>query len=121
MPIDVEDYEAFMGFNILMGIIKEPSLSSYCKRDPVYHYAPIADRISRDRFREISRYLHYVDNSTLSLPGSPSYDRLGKVQPLLEYLQSKFKAVYNPGERLAVDEAIIKFHSTEAVHAQEAD
>ena len=58
---------------------------------------------------DINRYLHFVDNSTLSPRGSPDYDRLGKVRPLLEYLQSRFASVYNPGREIAVDEAMIKF------------
>ena len=107
--LTTRDLEAFLGFNILMGINSLPAIYDYWKKDPIYHYAPIADHISRDRFREIGRYLHYADNSTLSPPGSPDYDRLGKVRPLLTYLQSRFSAVYTPGRELAVDEAMIKF------------
>ncbi len=38
----------------------------YWSRDPHYRYAPIADKISRQRFRDISRYLHFVDNDHLA-------------------------------------------------------
>ncbi len=65
------EYRAYLGFNILMGINSLPSLEDYWKDDEVYHYKPVADKIPRARFREINRYTHYVDNSTLSLPGSP--------------------------------------------------
>ena len=75
----------------------------------MHHYAPIADRISSDRHKELFRYLHFADNTTLSPPGTPLYDRLGKVRPLLNYLLSKFAAIYNPGENVSVDEAMIKF------------
>ena len=107
--ISIEDLEAYFGFNILMGINSLPSLEDYWKKDPVYHYAPVADCISRDRFSEISRYLHFVDNSTLVPRTSPAYDRLGKIRPLLNHLQSRFSAVYTPGQDLAIDEAMIKF------------
>ena len=63
--ITVEELKAFLGFCVLMGINSLPALKDYWKRDPVFHYAPIADRITRDRFLEISRYLHFVDNDTL--------------------------------------------------------
>ena len=108
-PISKTDIEAFMGFNILMGINSLPSIEMYWQRETLHHYAPIADRISRDRYKEISRYLHFADNTTLSPPGTPSYDRLGKVRTLLNYLLSKFSAIYNPGENVSVDEAMIKF------------
>ena len=35
---------------------------------------------------EIKRYLHFVDNSTLTSPGSNGYDHLGKMGPVLEHL-----------------------------------
>ena len=71
---DVE-LEAFFGFMILMGLVHLPSLKHYWRKDSLFHYSPITSRISRNRFLEIQRYLHFVDNSTLELPGSPLYDR----------------------------------------------
>ena len=89
--------------------VQLPSTEDYWKQSPVYHYSPIADKISRRRYREISRYLHFVDNSTLASPGSPEYDILGKVRPLLDHMQSHCAALYNPSNQLAIDEAMIKF------------
>ena len=68
--ITAGDIQALLGFSILMGIVHLPSLD-YWKRDPLFHYAPIANRISRDRFRELLLYLHFVDNATLLSRGSP--------------------------------------------------
>ena len=59
-------------------------------------------------FLEISRYLHFVDNDTLPRD-SPSYDRLGKVRPLIDHFSQKFKSVYLPHKEVAIDEAMIKF------------
>ena len=75
----------------------------------VLRYAPIADRIPRDRFRELSRYLHSVDNDTLVPRDSPGYDRLGKVQPLINHLSNKFEELYQPHREVAINEAMIKF------------
>ena len=107
--ITVEELKAFLGFCILMNINSLPALKDYWRRDPTYHYAPIASRISRDRFLEISRYLHFVDNTTLEPRESSSYDRLGKVRPLIDHFSDKFKEVYVPHKEVAVDEAMIKF------------
>ena len=109
VKVTAADIKAFLGFSILMGIVELPSLDDYWKRDPLLHYAPIADRISRDRFRDLSRYLHFADNATLSPRGSPGYDRLGKVRPIIDYFTSKFAELYNPHKEVAVDEAMIKF------------
>lgn len=58
------------------------------------------------------RYLDiftFVDNSTLEPRESPSYDRLGKVRPLIDHFTEKFKEVYLPHKEVAIDEAMIKF------------
>ena len=66
--ITIDELTAFMGFMLLMGIVRLPSTHDYWKRDEVTHYAPVARRISRNRFFEIQRYLHFADNSTLAEP-----------------------------------------------------
>ena len=46
----------------------KPSASSdYWKMDSTYQYqySPVADRITRDHFFEITCYFHFVDNTTL--------------------------------------------------------
>ena len=92
-----------------------PQWSSSWSSDLTLRYAPIADRISRDRFREISRYLHFVDNSTLQPKGSPGYDRLGKVRPVIDHLSKQFADLYEPHKEVAVDDAMIKFTGRSAV------
>ena len=61
----VEELKAYFGFYILMGINHLPSLDDYWKLDSVLHYSPVADKITRQRFREISRYLHFTNNMLL--------------------------------------------------------
>ena len=104
--MDVVELKALLGFNILMAIL--PSIDDYWKRDPL-RYSPVADRISRDRFRELSQYLHFVDNNTLVPRGSPGHDRLGKVRQLIDHLASRFTEMYEPHCEVSVDEAMIKF------------
>ena len=57
-----------------MGINYLPSLDDYWFKDPRFRYAPVADPISRDQFREVSRYFHFVDNETLVPRGEEGYD-----------------------------------------------
>ena len=107
--VNAEDIWAYMGFMILMGINHLPALADYWKLDPTYRYSPIADRITRDRFIEISRYLHFTDNSTLLPRSDPGYDKLGKVRPVIEILSEQFLKNYNPHRENSIDEAMIKF------------
>ena len=64
--VTVEELRAYFGFMLLMGLYPKPATSDYWRRDPFVNYAPIADRIPRDRFYEIQRYLHFADISLLS-------------------------------------------------------
>ena len=75
----VEELKAFLGFHILLAMNHLPSLDDCWRRDPLLNYVLIADRITRDRYRELSQYLHFADDDALVSHGSPGYDWLGKV------------------------------------------
>ena len=98
-------------FCILMGLVKLPALEDYWKVDPFVHFPPIAGRITRQRFRDISRYLHFSDNTTLALRGQPGHDKLGKVRPVINHCSKLFGDSYNPSCECAVDEAMIRCQS----------
>ena len=102
-----EEIRAYLGFHILKGINVLPSNDDYWRQDSRLYYHPIASQISRDRFREIDRFLHFVDNQTLPIRGTPEYDRLGKVRPIIDFLSIKFQETYQLNKEVAVDEAMI--------------
>ena len=108
-PITPEELCAYFGFMMLMGLVKLPSIYDYWQKDLVYHYSPIADRISRKRFFDIHRFIHFANNATLSAPGSSDYDKLGKIRPILTSLTDRFSAIYEPGKDLSIDEAMIPY------------
>ena len=96
--INIEEIMAYIGFMILMGLVPLPSIYDYWQSNKIFHYSPVADKISRDRFLDIHRYFHFVDNSSLPMQGSPGYDRLGKVRPVIKHLVDKYLDMYNPPE-----------------------
>ena len=50
-----------------------------------------------------------MDNSTVVPPGSPGYDRLGKIRPILRIISERLAAVCNPDKDVSIDEAMIPF------------
>ncbi len=80
-----------------MGLNHLPSIEDYWRRDPHSTLSICSD------CRQNRGWSH------LAPRGDPSYDRLGKVRPLIDHLGEKFEKVYNPTQNLAVDEARIKF------------
>jgi hypothetical protein len=77
-PLSVPELQAYMGFMILMGLVKLPALFDYWKNDPTFHYS------------------HFVDNSTLAPTGSPMYNKLGKIEPIINRLTEQFELTYHP-------------------------
>ena len=59
--------------------------------------------------RELHWFLHFVDNSTLAAPGTPGYDKLGKLGPIIKMIGEQFAAVCPPGKHVSIDEVIIAF------------
>ena len=109
MPVTEEEILAFLGFSILMGLNPLPAIRDYWKRDSTFHYAPIAERISRDRFLDLLRYLHFVDATVLPIPSHANYDRLCRVRPVIEVVRRACRETFQPGAHQAIDEAMIRF------------
>ena len=107
--VNADELCAYMGLLILMGFVKLPSLRDYWKKDRVFNYPSIVNVMSRDRLLEVHRYLHFTNNEALHAPGSPGYDKLGKIKPIITALSERFKAVYEPGKNISTDEAMIQF------------
>lgn len=108
-PITVDELCAYFGLMILTGIVRLPRSGNYWKKDMRYHYMPVADRISWDRLYDLHQCLHFVDNSTLSPPHTPVYNKLGKIAPIITMLRNQFADVWNPGKNISIDEAVIPF------------
>ena len=95
-----------------MGIVTLPSIDDYWKNDPVFNYRPLS---SRTRFRDLHRFLHFVENDTLPSYGAPNYSKIQKVKPILQYISSKVEEVYIPTRDLSVDEAMVKYKGRSSV------
>ena len=97
---------------IVMGINRLPEIRDYWAMDDKLHNSFIASCITRDRFEEISRYLHVVDNSTLPARDEPRFQRLQKILPIVTAMKEKFLAKYHPHVQNSIDKAMIPFKGT---------
>ena len=101
----MSEIKAYLGFLIIMGINRLPEIRDYWAMDTKLHNSFIASRITRDRFEEISRYLHFVDNTTLPMRGAPGFHRLQKILPIVTALKERYLRAYNPHPQNTIDEA----------------
>ena len=98
-----------------MSINHLPAVEDYFRTEPFLRYSPLADRIARQRFRDITKYLHFVDNTKLPKRGETNYDRIGKVRPIMNFCQHQFLSNFNPNCEQAIDEAMIPFQGRSSI------
>ena len=95
---------------VLMGINQLPEIRDYWAKDPSLHYSLIADRVMCDRFEEIARYLHFVDNDVLpAREDEGCYHRLQKILPIVSAINKACIDNYRPNRENSIDEAMIPF------------
>ena len=107
-----DEIRAYIGFYILMGINHLPEIRDYWAKDEKLHYSPIASRISRTRFEDINRYLHFADNTQLPSREEQGYNRVQKVQPIITAMKQRCTSLYRPNAQNSIDEAMIPFKGT---------
>ena len=99
----------FLGIILCMGLIRYPKLEDYWSTTWPFHIRTFSDVISRDRFSVILKFFHLNDNSNFIPKGSPGYDPLYKLRPLLEPLLRNFRCNFILGKELSVDEQMVSY------------
>lgn len=109
VPTDETEVRAYFGLWILMGINQSPDIHMYWSDNKYIGNQGFKDCMTRNRFTMLSRYLHVNDNSTQGAPGSPQYDRLHKIRPLITSTREAFKKYYKPGKCQSIDEGMVRY------------
>lgn len=108
-PITRNEFQAFLGINVIMGMNRLPSVAMYWSSDDFFGNQGIKKVMPRNRFEEIRKFLHFNDSSKEAARGEPGYDRLFKVRPVLDHVRNKFQSSFNPTKNISVDEGMIAF------------
>ena len=99
-----------MGIWIFMGFVKKPAIRDYWSQGLIEGEFPIiTDTFPRNRFLAILGNLHFNDNALAEPRGSPGYDKLHKIRPVLDTLTQTFLSLYNPHRENSIDEAMVGF------------
>ena len=93
---------SFLGIIINSMYVKVSDRDMYWSNDRDTRIAGIADLLSRNRFKEVMRSLHFRDNQTMP---SDNTDKFFKVRPLFSNLNTKLEVFAN-GQFVSVDESI---------------
>jgi len=65
--------------------------------------------MSSHRFEQISRFIHFVDNSKQKRRGQRGWNPLQKIKPFIDKMMSRFRLGYIIGQFLTVDESMIRY------------
>lgn len=92
-----------------MGFHSVPTIKLYWSSDTNFHVERVCKVFTLKRFLKILRFLHLADNTKMPNPGTPKFDKLYKIRPLVDHLKSKFLSSFSPSRYLSVDESMIGF------------
>ena len=92
-----------------------PNFVDYWNPDSIFNQLDIVKGMSQNRFEQLCGRLHFNDNSLVPAHGTPRYDRLYKIRPVLDSICEKSLRLYNPGKKLTVDEAMVKFKGRSSI------
>ncbi|XP_065584309.1 piggyBac transposable element-derived protein 3-like [Artemia franciscana] len=96
----------FLGIHMLMGIIKQPTMSQHWNR--ATRFPLIADVMPRDRFKTLRRFFHANDNHLAVPKGQDGYDSLFKLRPVIDGLRANLTKI-PAEERQSIDEQMVPF------------
>ncbi|CAK1592496.1 unnamed protein product [Parnassius mnemosyne] len=99
--ISRNDLNKFLGILIYSSIVKNPNFRLYWSDQ--YGYEPIKSTMTQKHFEKICSVLHFNDNTTHLPQDHPNHDRLHKIRPVIDELNTRYATV--PLEqRLSLDE-----------------
>ena len=64
-PTNDKEIKKFLGLIIWMGLVKKGKIDNYWSTNPLYKNEVAPRIMSRNRFQELLRYIHFVDNVTI--------------------------------------------------------
>lgn len=107
LDVSVAEMKAYFALYVLMGQLKKPSIQMYWSKRKIIETPIFSETMSMERFNSISRFLHFYDEATEDLKN----DKLKKIRPVIRYLETKFLQTYEPEQKIALDETLLKMRA----------
>jgi hypothetical protein len=103
--VDVEEIDRFIMILLYTSYVHLPRQSLYWSRDFDCALQIPSQAMSRNRFTEIKKYLHFCDNDFIDVGSNP----FAKIQPLIDHLNTSLLQFGFLAKPLAVDEAMVAY------------
>lgn len=110
--VEVEELYKFLGLLIYTALVSLPNLQDYWKRNRILSVPFPAAVMTRDRFRALLWNLHLSDPEedvkNDNKKGTPDYDKMFRIKPLIDHIRIACQANYQPRKELAVHEKTVE-------------
>jgi len=103
--ITVEKLKCFISILIISGYNSLPGKRYYWEDGKDMKNEMVSNAMRRDRFLQISRFIHCADNMNIN-----TKDKMYKLRPLIEKLKVNFLKNFQPYKYLSYDESMIKYY-----------
>lgn len=100
----IREMYVFIALTLLMNFARKHSVEDYWKKESLVPTPIFGQFMSRNRYSVIMRFLHFSDSEFTGMKG-PLY-KLGNV---FKYLCDRFKNVFQPFQKLCIDESLVLF------------
>jgi hypothetical protein len=103
-PVDCNEIKVYFALCIIMTQVKKSKISMNWSKRAIIETPIFQKCMSRNRFTHITRVLHFSDNEA----SDPKVE-FGKLMPIVDYFNSKFKQLYVMEKDVSIDESLMKF------------
>ncbi|KAF2879497.1 hypothetical protein ILUMI_26675 [Ignelater luminosus] len=86
-PLSSDELRIYLALVILESIVRKPEMRHYWSKNPILETPYFAKCMSRNRFDQIKKYLHFVDDETYN-PATHPNPKLNKIFPI--YFREKY-------------------------------
>lgn len=102
--VSPEDLKIFIAILLFSGYHKIPRERLYWSLDEDVGVRFVSNVMSRNRFQEIKKFLHFADNTKLD-----KSDKMYKLRPVMARLNTNFQKWGIFHQNLSIDEAMVKY------------
>ncbi|XP_028268778.1 piggyBac transposable element-derived protein 4-like [Parambassis ranga] len=111
VDVEFEEFYKFLGLLIYTSLVSLPSIRDYWKRNRITSVPFPATVMPRNRFLFLLWNIHPSDpdedKKNDEKKGTPLYDKLFRVKPLMDNILSACQAHYHPKKELSIDERMV--------------
>ncbi|XP_059213262.1 piggyBac transposable element-derived protein 4-like [Centropristis striata] len=106
--VNVPEFFKYVGLSFFFALVKLDNMQDYWKKSTIFSVPFPANVMPRDRYRVISWNIHMSDpdkdTENDRKKGTPDYDRLYRLRPLMDTIKDACKSFYHPRQNLSIHE-----------------